>query len=514
MTMRASGCLLVTLVSLALAGPAPAQVDLTTFVQLGDSLTAGYMDGCWGEFGQRRDFGAVIAARVGVAFEQPLLKDPGIGSGLGPGRGCLVLTSLAPTFSNRESTLVPLNAALPRAYNNLAVPGYTTADVVDTRAAAQNGNPLTDVVLRGRGTALEQAVSLNPTFVTVWIGSNDFLRAATTGTAIDQVSGEPFFTMTDLDLVTRKMVTIVDTLKARQGGRGKGIFMTLPDPTLTPFVSTISPILTTLPNGTAVTVISARHQKVDGIPTGVTGGPAGVPSGSKLTLFAGPLLAQGFGIPCGILAATDPRRANCDKPLPDDVDLVTGQPGVVLYPDEVRAIQDRIEAVNELIFAIAPTAGFKVFDTNAALQDVKTNGRDIAGIRFNADFLVGGVYSLDGIHPSALGHALLADELIQFMNKPVVDNPRPDEDAGGFGTHFDRIDFFAVFSNLSRGTSLVGLGPLGEQAILQAATGIFTPDLWPLMRNGFALSGRLELPVDGSDRPERGVRKPGALGGF
>ena len=54
-----------------------------------------------------------------------------------------------------------------------------------------------------------------------------------------------------------------------------------------------------------------------------------------------------------------------------------------------------------------------------------TNGSDLplyGGIELTADFLLGGIYSYDGIHTQNIGSALLADELIQFINAEYGDS--------------------------------------------------------------------------------------------
>ena len=72
----------------AVATPAAAQIDFSNFVQIGDSLTAGFVDGCWVEHGQRDSFGAILARQAGApSFEQPLIKEPGLGP-------CITLLSL------------------------------------------------------------------------------------------------------------------------------------------------------------------------------------------------------------------------------------------------------------------------------------------------------------------------------------------------------------------------------------------------------------------------------------
>src|SRR5439155_22964554 len=151
-------------ISLVSAPPAAAQADFTRFVTVGDSIMAGFTDGCWVEHGQKDDIGAVIARQVGTTYEQPIISEPGLG-------GCLVLTSLAPAFTRKPSTGKPTNLTYPKPYNNVAVPGYKIKDVTDTKSSADNGNPLTDLVIRGTGaTTLQLAAVQQPTFVIVFIG--------------------------------------------------------------------------------------------------------------------------------------------------------------------------------------------------------------------------------------------------------------------------------------------------------------------------------------------------------
>jgi len=41
-----------------------------------------------------------------------------------------------------------------------------------------------------------------------------------------------------------------------------------------------------------------------------------------------------------------------------------------------------------------------------------------------ANMTAGGVFSLDGVHPTAIGHGLIAHEFIQVFRKAGVDVPR------------------------------------------------------------------------------------------
>ena len=67
------------LVAFFAAAPAMAQVDLSRYVALGDSATAGFVSGSLMDFYQERSFPAVLAEQAGVSgFELPTVSEPGI----------------------------------------------------------------------------------------------------------------------------------------------------------------------------------------------------------------------------------------------------------------------------------------------------------------------------------------------------------------------------------------------------------------------------------------------------
>ena len=71
--------ILITCLVALLAAPAMAQVDLSNYVALGDSLTAGFASGALMDFYQDRSYPAILAAQAEAAgFEQPLVSEPGL----------------------------------------------------------------------------------------------------------------------------------------------------------------------------------------------------------------------------------------------------------------------------------------------------------------------------------------------------------------------------------------------------------------------------------------------------
>ena len=139
-----------------------------------------------------------------------------------------------------------------------------------------------------------------------------------------------------------------------------------------------------------------------------------------VTLGAGALIAQGYGLPGG-------------PPLPDNMNLFTGEPGVVLREAEINLLNAQVNGYNAAIADTATTFGYPVFDANAFFADLASGAYvpTYGGTTLSTEFLLGGIFSFDGIHPQHIGYALIADELIQFIN---------DE----YGSEIPRVDMAQV----------------------------------------------------------------------
>jgi lysophospholipase L1-like esterase len=361
-------------------------VSFKKYVAVGDSLSAGFTNGSLVLTHQPASWPALLAGRIGTSitdFQQPYITEPGAPAEL-------ALLSLSPVVIAPKSSDIglPANYTLDRPYDNLAVPGATSVDVV-TRTTGG----LHDVILRGKGTQLQQAVSLAPTFVTVWIGSNDVLAAVTAGRAIDGV------TMVPLPAFQAAFTQILGTLRATGA---TVVTATIPDVTLVPFANAIPPLVVDPATGQPVMI---GGQTVPLI------GPSGpLAPGSKVTLGASSLLAQGVGIPAAL--------GGSGQPLPDDV---------VLDPSELAIIRERVSAMNASIRGIAGAMGVPVVDMNGFITDMITNGRQYAGVTLSGSFLTGGLVGYDGIHPTDVGYVLIANEWIASLNQQLGTSLRPVE---------------------------------------------------------------------------------------
>ncbi len=367
------------------ATAAHAQTNFTTYVSLGDSLAGGFSSGALVETHQMNSVPARIARQAGIRdFQQPLVSEPGLPNAE------LTLVSLnpvviAPKSSDRGA---PVNDALARPYNNLAFGGATAEDAVST----VDGPRTTRVVLRDLGSQLTQAVSLHPTFVTVWIGDSDVSEAALDGVAID---GQ---TLTPVDDFRRFYGQLIAGLKATGAQIVAG---NIGDPMTIPYVNTIKPYVVDPRTGAPVLVNGQRVPLL---------GPSGpVSPDSYVTLAGSELLARGVGIPIA--------QGGTGQALPDEA---------IVDPDEVAIIRDHLQKDNQAIADVCRQAGIPVVDLHALYDAAAGPGIDVGGIRVSATFLTGGFFSYDALHPTDLGYALMANEWIKVINAngaslPLVD---------------------------------------------------------------------------------------------
>ncbi len=387
------------LVALLAATQAKAQVDFSRYVALGDSVTAGFASGSLMDFYQQRSFAAVLADQAGAGtFEMPLVSEDGIPP-------ILELVQLVPTPEIAPVGLLPgfpVNAEYPLPYNNLGIPGATLFDMIFQTGDITNliqGNfdtVMFDIVLRnGINTALEQAIGLQPTFMTVWIGNNDILTAALVATPIDGV------TMTPVDVFAGLYGNAIGALATNTAA--DIVLINIPYVTEIPFVTTVPPFV-----------------DIPGLgPTPLMGSNGPLTADSLVTLPAGELIALGYGLPGG-------------PPLPEDFNFFTQEPGFVLRPDEIEIINNQIDAFNQIIADTGEALGYPVLDINTRFSEIA--GGDLwtlGGIYLSADFLLGGLFSYDGIHPQHIGQGLIAVELIELINAE-------------FGTNIPQVDMSTV----------------------------------------------------------------------
>lgn len=367
-------------------------VNVEKYVAIGDSLTAAFSSGGLSIEQQVDSYPALIHQAFQAVggptetFEQPLVSAPGL-----PAQ--FALQGLFPTVivprSNQPGQ--PINLTLGRPYDNLGVPGARMHDPANTRTGGAH-----DLVLRGLGTALELALSQRPTFITVQVGNNDVLAAATQGVVVEGL------TLTPVAAFEADLRSLIGALA---GSGAQLAIANLPNVTTVPFVSTLPPV---------VVDESGQPVLVNGDPVPVLGPDGPLGPGDHVLLPASAAYRMGIGIPTFLPGGTG-------LPLPDNL---------VLSATETNTIQNRVAALNEVIAAVAEEHGAALVDINALFDGIVVDGLTLGGIDFSAEFLTGGLFSYDGVHPTRLGYGVLANAFIEAINDtfaaavPLVDLQR------------------------------------------------------------------------------------------
>lgn len=170
----------------------PGTADFTTYVSIGNSLTAGFIDGALYTQGQSYSYPALIAQQLAYAgggeFNQPDINSVnGYNTSVQPPQGSGLVFGRFKLDVNIPGPSPVVNGELPTAYagnkatlNNFGVPGIRIGDL-RTPAAATNPLYARFASAPGSSTILGDAISRNPTFFTLWAGNNDVLGYALSG---------------------------------------------------------------------------------------------------------------------------------------------------------------------------------------------------------------------------------------------------------------------------------------------------------------------------------------------
>ena len=368
MSVRLRSLVAVLVVITAVVPAWAGSADLSRLVVIGDSLSAGYQNGSLHEAHQPHGYAALVAAQAGTDLALPLIAAPGIPnifSLVDPGPPPIIV----PEPGVSTGRLDPFTQTM-----NLAVPGHNVGDALTKRPDAPIDS-LTDLILGLPGlfggiarSQVEWAETLAPATMLVWIGNMDALTAAIVA---DSAFLTPVaeFEASYSELMTRLAVTGATLVVAN-----------IPDVTVIPFL-------------TPAEQVAAEVATQTGIPPAIVQILLGIGPGDYVTPDA-------FGLIPGILMNP------ASGPLPGNV---------VLTAAEVTEIQSATADYNAIIAAQAATHGAALVDIHALTDHLKARGEVVGGRRLTTEFL-GGLFSLDGVHPTNTGYAVIANEFIQALN--------------------------------------------------------------------------------------------------
>ncbi|MDQ2841716.1 MAG: hypothetical protein M3Y72_11885 [Acidobacteriota bacterium] len=272
---------------------------------------------------------------------------------------------------------------------NIAVPGLTVGTALTLRPKWPTTDPeqfwativlgVPDLAYGSAPTEIELATALQPTVIVEWLGNNDALVPALTG----QLNA-----LTPVEKFAEDYEKVVDKLSRTEAAL---ITATIPDVTEVPYF-------------TPVSTIAAQA----GLPVQTTAELLGIGPDDYVRPSAQAYVDQ-------ILTGTrkGPLPSACPAPLPD-----LGVPTLpcVLTQADAKIVRRYISCYNLIITATTLFHGGAVVDVHGLVDRIYRDGYKLGSKTLTADFF-GGLFSLDGIHPTNTGYGVIANEFIRTINR-------------------------------------------------------------------------------------------------
>jgi hypothetical protein len=430
--------------------------DFTRIISVGNSITAGYMDGALYNRGQQNSFASILAEQAkfngGGDFNVPEINSVNGFFQMGPQGplGRLVLTVNPQTGAVGPAPIgvgdLPGNYAGNKAnLNNFGVPGITllTALIPQTGGPASPANPAYNRLYErfasnpGTSTVIGDAAAAlanGGSFFTFWLGNNDILGYATGG------ASNPAILTSNADFQQRLGAALGAMLQANAAA--KGAVANIPSLAVLPYFNLVPwnalPLSQAqadqanqgyaaynggLAQARAFGLITAQEEEfrrvlfragqnafvmADESLTDLSG--LGLPTirQSKPVDKATLTLSQALGQPVGGNPAA---LRGITVPVEDQF---------VLIPQEQTEIQQKITAFNGFISAAvqANSERLVLVDVNDLLNRVLAGQVSSGGVGLTASITPpNGGFSLDGVHPNARAHAFVANLFIDQINQ-------------------------------------------------------------------------------------------------
>jgi hypothetical protein len=366
------------------------------YVSMGNSITAGFQSGGINDSTQLQSYAVLLARAMRAPFFPPLLNRPGC-----PPPYTNVFAQPTPTRVGGGTATTCALRKIPNPpppyISNTAVPGAEVEDIISNSDTASNPNTLTQFILGGL-TQTQMLERAHPTFVSIWIGNNDVLGAATSSTNPGDSTK-----ITSVANFQARYSAMLDTVDA--AGTQGAILIGVANVTAIPFFSagaTYWAIKNGLVPGSAFPAAFTVSNNCAPIATGIPG------ARGDSTLVPFPYGAALLG--AAQLGA--PRNLDC-------ADTVAA----VVVPRELVKLVTAVSAYNTFISSQATAHGWAYVDPNPTLDSLRALPQPNTVVR--AFPLIGqpcnvnpfgSAFTCDGVHPSAFTHRLIAIKMRDAIN--------------------------------------------------------------------------------------------------
>jgi len=453
--------------------------DFSTYVSIGASYTAGYADGALYNSAQENSYPMMIAAQLGLTveggltFTQPSINSiKGFNTSIGQPADTpnpLGRFKLDTDIPGPSPTLGgdPISAYSGSQVHNFGVPGIQVGQLVTPLTGGPAaGNPAFNAFYQrfasdpGTSTILGDAVAVQPTFFSLWIGANDVL-----GYAVSGASNEAILTSTG-DFQTA-YGAVINTLMAST--QASGVVMDIPFFLGLPYFQAVPYNAIPVTDQASVDALNAAYAAYNGglqLAVGnnlitqeeadrrtisfAIGANAFVMEDESLTDLSAltlPNLRQSEATDIVVLGAAAAFGTGVGTQTAAGDELV-------LTPEEQATIETSRQTFNGVIAAIVTNPA--ISDRIAFIQATPfTNpvdptsctggtfcdifgftdgvpGITVEGIFLEPDFSPNGIFSTDGIHLNPRGSAIFANEWLSGIeakfgatlpSAPVTDLP-------------------------------------------------------------------------------------------
>ncbi|MEE8479322.1 MAG: SGNH/GDSL hydrolase family protein [Candidatus Neomarinimicrobiota bacterium] len=373
--------------------------DFTSFVAIGNSLTAGVGDGALYETSQKNSFPNLIAkmAEVDDDFEQPIMGGNGFSFNETEGRLQPNIFSATPSIDFLEAG-TENNRNLNRPYNNLGIPLIQAGQLYTAITSVEaDSNHFVDKILRGSGrNAIQEALFLNPTLITLWIGNNDVLESATLGLANND---------SQYTIATEFSAHITTIVNQLTDGTNAPIFIAnIIDITDLPYFTSLPSFVIDPTNGQKTYLYGECES-----------GPRELTDDDLVLFWA---LPDYFNYRANIGSVSVANALNDT---------------VILDVEEKAEIRALISDYNDIIADAANSHNqLYLVDMHSLFQDIAQNGYIFDGVQYSSDIKIFNsegvlnvgafsttLFSYDALHPIKYGYASFANSFIEVINSSL-----------------------------------------------------------------------------------------------
>ena len=472
------------------------EVDFSNYVAVGGSFTAGFTDNALFIAAQENSFPNILSKKFellgGGSFNQPLMNDNygGLLAGGNPildpitgkrtfnerlvfgGAGPVPLLSLNPNAMSTTDVTTHLSGS----FNNYGIPGLKSFHI--GIAGYGTLNPYFGRMASSPGaTVLGDAVTQAPTFFTLSeIGGNDVLAYAIAGgTGVDQTgnTNPSAYGSNDITDPAVFAASFSATVTALTSNGAKGVV------TNVPYITSLSHF----------TTVPYNPIPMDAQTAGVVNGAYAAYNGGIVQAFAylvatTPMTQEQADAEIAKrtihfeasqtnavvildeyltnLTAINPQLVSMRQATAADLlvlpsstfigtEAIPGNPmsinGVaiplgdkwVLTPEEQLLIKNATDAYNATIEAVASANGLALVDFKGVLIEASTIGISSGNFILTTELVKGGLIGLDGIHLTARGYSVMANEMMRAIDATYGSNFEASGnfvDAGKYPTNY------------------------------------------------------------------------------